>query len=216
MLLPWSHMRLRCCRWCTMNVSECWHKILTHVFALLGAQNCSRVSYIQKISGWRGLWFRVWQKKGVHKSDTTFEWFSIWSKFSHWWHTNATVPIEITLTLGCLPPLIRMVFSCISLSRRRWRNFAWRKRLWVLQLMVLEIFGSVERHWSRNTVMTPFFHHPIPSSPWNAFLAHILVGACKEGEQYIKAYDGEVDTKWTRRNIQKFITSLWGTASLWD
>ena len=26
-------------------------------------------------------------------------------------------------------------------------------------------FGFLGRHWSQNTPMTPFFHHPIPYSP---------------------------------------------------
>ena len=51
-------------------------------------------------------------------------------------------------------------------------------------------------------------------------LAHILEGACKAGVQLIKSDDGEVDTKLTRRNMQKCIT--WtkkiqkGARDLWE
>ena len=51
-------------------------------------------------------------------------------------------------------------------------------------------------------------------------LDHILEGACKAGVQSIKSDDGEVDTKLTRRNMQKCIT--WtkqiqkGAQALWE
>ena len=51
-------------------------------------------------------------------------------------------------------------------------------------------------------------------------LAHILARACKEGVQSIKYNYGEVDTKLTRRNIQKCITwtkkSHEGARALWE
>ena len=51
-------------------------------------------------------------------------------------------------------------------------------------------------------------------------LAYILEGACKAGVQSIKLDDGEVDTKLTRRNMQKCITWMKkiqkGAQALWE
>ena len=73
-----------------------------------------------------------------------------------------------TLTLGCRPPLLLMVFPYLSMLCRWWRVLHWRKIWWGLIVMVVEIFGSVGRHWSQNIAMNPFFaiqaplHHGVP------------------------------------------------------
>ena len=65
-------------------------------------------------------------------------------------------------TLGCPPPLLLMVFPCLLLSWRCWIILAWRKRLWGLRVLVVEIFGFVGRHWSRSTLMNEFPPHTSP------------------------------------------------------
>ena len=67
-----------------------------------------------------------------------------------------------TLTLGCPPPLLLMVFPCLCLLWRWWRISDQRQILWGLRVMVVAIFGFVGRHWSQITLMTMFFNHPSP------------------------------------------------------
>ena len=62
MSLPWWHMPLHCCCCWTTILYAIRRMISHHDFTLLGAQNCCRVSYPHKISRWRGLLFRGWQK----------------------------------------------------------------------------------------------------------------------------------------------------------
>ena len=80
----------------------------------------------------------------------------------------------------------------------------WRKIWWGLIVIVVEIFGSVGRHWSQNIAMNPL----LPPNPLFTMecLANILSGDLKAGVQSIKSYDGEVDTELTRQNMQKCIT----------
>ena len=123
---------------------------------------------------------------------------------SPWRCTTELVKIEITLTLVCRPPMLLMVFPCLSLLRSWWRILACRKILWVLQVMMVAIFDSLWMHWIRNTAMNPFL--PPKTLFTMECLAHVLVGICKAGLEYIKSDDGEVDTKFTRQNMQKCIT----------
>ena len=73
-----------------------------------------------------------------------------------------------TLTLGCPPPLLIMVFTCLCLLWRWWRILAWSQILWGLRVMVVAIFGFVVRQCSLNTLMTLFppaqapIHHGVP------------------------------------------------------